>query len=162
MPLMALDRPPEIGAWCDGEAGRLLVVAVDPRAVQRTLRAAAPWIVAAAGCPALLSVCRRPWWWALGSTGTAAVPLLSDRDVATVGRAALAHAVSRMPELDGLELLCTVGPLDRALDHLLDDGRFGTVVIGPARGRRAAERLCRHVERRGVFAETLAFSAREE
>jgi hypothetical protein len=160
MPLMALDRPPEIGAWYDGEAGRLLVVAVDPRAVQRTLRAAAPRIVAAAGCPALLSVCRRPWWWALGSTGTAAVPLLSDHDVATVGRAALAHAVSRMPELDGLELLCTVGPLERALDQLLcDDGRFSAVLFGASRGRRAAERLCRQAERRGVLAERLACGA---
>lgn len=158
MPLMALDRPPEIGVWDDGEAGRLLVVAVDPRAVQRTLRAAAPRI-AAAGRPALLSVCRRPWWWALGSTGTAAVPLLSDRDVATVGRAALAHAVSRMPELDGLELLCTVGPLDRALDQLLDDGRFSSVVVGGARRRRAADRLCRRAERHGVPAERLAVRA---
>jgi hypothetical protein len=159
MPLMALDRPPEIGAFHDGEAGRLLVVAVDPRAVQRTLCAAAPRIVAASGCPALLSMCRRPWWWALGSTGTAAVPLLSDREVATVGRAALAHAVSRMPELDGIELLCTTGPLERALDQLLGDGRFSAVVIGASRGRRTADRLCRQAERRGVVAERLAFGA---
>jgi hypothetical protein len=159
MPLMALDRPPEIGAWDDGEAGRLLVVAVDPRAVQRTLRAAAPRIAAAAAFPALLAVCRRPWWWALGSTGTAAVPLLSDRDVAMVGRAALAHAISRMPELDGLELLCTAGPLEPALDQLLGDGRFSAVLIGASRGRRTAERLCRRAERRGVPAERLAFGA---
>ena len=162
MPLMAVDRPPETGALDDGAAGRLLIVAADPRAVERTLRAAAPRIAAAPGCPALLAVCRRPWWWALGSTGTAAVPLLSDRDVVTVGRAALAAAISRMPELDGLELLCTPGPLERALDQLLGDGRFTSVVVGAARGRRAAERLCRHAERRGVPAERLAFGVRGE
>jgi hypothetical protein len=161
MPLMALDRPPTIGALTFGAAGRLLVVAVDPRAVERTLRAAAPRIAATAGCPALLGTCRRPWWWALASTGTAAVPLLSDRDVVMVGRAALAHAVGRMPQLDGLELLCTTGPLERALDQVLGGGCFSAVLVGAARRRRAADRLCRRAERHGVAAEMLAFAARD-
>jgi hypothetical protein len=156
---MALDRPPMIGASTWGEAGRLLVVAAEPRAVERTLRAAAPRIAEAERCPALLGACRRPWWWALGSMSTAAVPLLSDRDVVTVGRAALARAVGALPQLDGLELLCTAGPLERALDQLLARGCFSAVLVGATRRRRAADRLCRRAERHGVAVDRLAFAA---
>jgi hypothetical protein len=162
MPLMALDRPPTIGAPSFGEAGRLLVIAVEPRMAERTLRAAAPRIAAAQRCPALLAACRRPWWWALGSAGTAAVPLLSDRDVVLVGRATLAQTVGAMPQLDGLELLCTSGPLDRALDQLLSGGCFSAVLVGGSRRRRAADRLCRRAEHHGVAAQRLVFAAAGE
>jgi hypothetical protein len=156
MPLMALDRPPGIGEATDGEAGRLLVVAADARAVARTLRAATPRILAAERAPALLGACRRPWWWALGSVGTAAVPLLSEREVAVVGRAALAEAVGRMPQLDGLELLCTSGPLECALDQLLRCGCFSAVLVGGGpRRRRRTQGLCRVAARHGVPVDVL-------